>query len=71
MNIGLLLSPKEPPPPELEWSEQETDVLHLTDENFKTILKKKKSALVFFYAPCKKFNSMNIFTEFFIRVWSL
>jgi thiol-disulfide isomerase/thioredoxin len=56
-----LFSPKEPPPPEPEWSEQETDVIHLTDENFKTILKKKKSALVFFYAPCKKkSNSINI-----------
>ncbi|CAF1193496.1 unnamed protein product [Adineta ricciae] len=53
-----LCSPKEPPPPEPEWSEQETDVVHLTEENFKTILKKKKAALVFFYAPwcghCKK-----------------
>jgi hypothetical protein len=52
--IIVLFSPKEPPPPEPEWSEQETDVLHLNDENFKTTLKKKKSALVFFYAPCKK-----------------
>ena len=53
-HILILFSPKEPPPPEREWSEQETDVFHLTDENFKTVLKKKKAALVFFYAPCKK-----------------
>jgi hypothetical protein len=49
----FLFSPKEPPAPEPEWSEQETDVIHLNDENFKIILKKKKAALVFFYAPCK------------------
>ena len=48
-----LFSPKEPPPPEAEWSDQQTDVLHLTDESFKPILKKKKAALVFFYAPCE------------------
>jgi hypothetical protein len=52
----VLFSPKEPPPPEPEWSEQESDVLHLTDDNFKAILKKKKYALLFFYAPCKKIN---------------
>ncbi|CAF3708791.1 unnamed protein product [Rotaria sordida] len=56
--VAFLKDPKEPPPPEPEWSEQETDVVHLNEENFKTLLKKKKSALVMFYAPwcghCKK-----------------
>lgn len=56
--VQFLKDPKEPPAPEPEWSEQETDVIHLNQDNFKTILKKKKAALVFFYAPwcghCKK-----------------
>ncbi|CAF2762598.1 unnamed protein product [Rotaria sp. Silwood2] len=56
--VQVLKDPKEPPPPEPEWSEQETDVVHLNEENYKTILKKKKSALIMFYAPwcghCKK-----------------
>ncbi|KAK3612179.1 hypothetical protein CHS0354_016566 [Potamilus streckersoni] len=54
-------NPTEPPPPppmETKWEEIESDVVHLTDENFKNILKKKKHALVMFYAPwcghCKK-----------------
>jgi protein disulfide-isomerase A5 len=54
---SFLSSPKAPPPPEPEWSEQQTDVIHLTDENFKNILKKKKSALLFFYAPCTSMHS--------------
>lgn len=55
----MWFSPKEPPPPEPEWSEQVTDVIHLTNDTFKAILKKKKTALVFFYAPCKTFKWMN------------
>jgi len=51
--VFVNFSPKEPPAPEPEWSEQETDVVHLNQDNFKTITKKKKAALVFFYAPCK------------------
>ncbi|VDO30271.1 unnamed protein product [Brugia timori] len=45
----------EPPPPELSWSKQSdgVHVLHLTAENFKTEVKKKKHALIIFYAPCK------------------
>lgn len=49
-------SPKEPPappPPEPKWEEVESDVIHLNDENFKPVLKKKKHALIMFYAPCK------------------
>ena len=52
----LICSPKEPPPPpptEKDWSEVSSDVVHLTDESFKGFLKKKKHALVMFYAPCK------------------
>ncbi|XP_038058107.1 protein disulfide-isomerase A5-like [Patiria miniata] len=50
--------PPAPPPPEPSWSDQESAVLHLTGDNFKTVTKKKKHSLVMFYAPwcghCKK-----------------
>ncbi|XP_077996871.1 protein disulfide-isomerase A5-like [Glandiceps talaboti] len=50
--------PPPPPPPEPAWSEQDTEIHHLTDDNYKTFLKKKKHALLMFYAPwcghCKK-----------------
>jgi len=56
--IEYINDPKEPPPPEKSWAETESDVLHLTDGDFKPSLKKKKHALVMFYAPwcghCKK-----------------
>ncbi|KAL1490601.1 hypothetical protein ABEB36_013267 [Hypothenemus hampei] len=59
--IEFMKDPKEPPPPpppEKPWSEENSDVLHLTEDNFKNILKKKKHVLVMFYAPwcghCKK-----------------
>ena len=45
--------PPPPPPPEKSWSEEESAVVHLDEENFKSILKRKKHALVMFYAPCK------------------
>ncbi|XP_066149547.1 protein disulfide-isomerase A5 [Euwallacea fornicatus] len=59
--IDFMRDPKEPPPPpppEKPWSEEQSYVLHLTEENFKPVLKKKKHVLVMFYAPwcghCKK-----------------
>ncbi|XP_018565314.1 protein disulfide-isomerase A5 [Anoplophora glabripennis] len=59
--IEFMRDPKEPPPPpppEKPWSDEESDVVHLTDENFKSFLKKKKHVLVIFYAPwcghCKR-----------------
>ena len=45
--------PPPPPPPEPKWEEIESDVVHLSEENFKSFLKKKKHCLVMFYAPCK------------------
>ncbi|XP_065349668.1 protein disulfide-isomerase A5 [Cloeon dipterum] len=59
--IEFMKDPKEPPPPpapEKAWSEETSEVAHLTDETFKPFLKKKKHVLVMFYAPwcghCKK-----------------
>lgn len=53
--VNFMKDPKEPPPPpppEKAWSEEESAVVHLTEETFKTTLRKKKRALVMFYAPC-------------------
>lgn len=59
--IEFMKNPSEPPPsppPEAQWEDEETNVMHLDDVNFKTYLKKKKHALVMFYAPwcghCKR-----------------
>jgi len=49
--IEYINNPTEPPPPEKEWKETVSDVLHLEDSTFKSALKKKKHALVMFYAP--------------------
>ncbi|KAK7866488.1 hypothetical protein R5R35_014353 [Gryllus longicercus] len=50
--------PPPPPPPEQPWSDEVSEVVHLTDETFKPFLKKKKHVLTMFYAPwcghCKK-----------------
>nr|XP_034307085.1 protein disulfide-isomerase A5-like isoform X1 [Crassostrea gigas] len=50
--------PPPPPPPEQNWADVPSDVVHLTDETFKPFLRKKKHALIMFYAPwcghCKK-----------------
>ncbi|CAD5112143.1 DgyrCDS1382 [Dimorphilus gyrociliatus] len=56
--IEFIQDPKPPPPPEPEWDESESAVEHLTSDNFKGFIKKKKHTLVMFYAPwcghCKK-----------------
>ncbi|KAJ8891320.1 hypothetical protein PR048_010836 [Dryococelus australis] len=59
--VGFMRDPREPPPPpppEKPWNEEPSEVVHLDEENFKPFLKKKKHALVMFYAPwcghCKK-----------------
>ena len=49
-------SPKEPPPPpppEASWEDVQSEVSHLSDDTYKSFLKKKKHTLVMFYAPCK------------------
>ncbi|XP_055983333.1 protein disulfide-isomerase A5 isoform X2 [Sorex fumeus] len=56
--IDWMHNPEAAPPPEPTWEEQQTSVLHLTRDNFRETLKKKKHTLVMFYAPwcphCKK-----------------
>jgi len=52
--LEFMKDPKEPPPPpppEPEWTEEDTDVVHLTEDDFSKFLKKKKHVLVMFYAP--------------------
>ncbi|CAD6996828.1 unnamed protein product [Ceratitis capitata] len=60
--IEFMRDPKEPPPPpppEKPWEDEEdTEVIFLNEDNFNTLLKRKKHSLVMFYAPwcghCKK-----------------
>ena len=59
--IDFMKDPQEPPPPpppEKAWSEEESHVVHLKEDDFKPFLKKKKHVLVMFYAPwcghCKR-----------------
>ncbi|XP_043854246.1 protein disulfide-isomerase A5 [Dromiciops gliroides] len=49
--IEWMHNPEAPPPPEPAWEEKQTSVLHLTGVDFREALKKKKHALVMFYAP--------------------
>lgn len=46
-------------PKESDWaSEADTEIVHLTSDNFEAVLKDEKSALVMFHAPCKYCSSM-------------
>ena len=38
---------------EAEWSETESDVVHLGDDDFAEFMEEHSSVLVMFYAPCK------------------
>ena len=40
-------------PVEVPWSEEDTDVFHLTENTFDEFIQTHGSALVMFYAPCK------------------
>lgn len=56
--VEWMRNPEAPPPPDPTWEEQQTSVLHLSGDNFRETLKRKKHTLVMFYAPwcphCKK-----------------
>lgn len=52
--LRLVCSPQAPPPPEQSWEDKPSSVSHLGSEDFREALKKKKHALVMFYAPCKR-----------------
>ncbi|XP_072274008.1 protein disulfide-isomerase A5 [Pyxicephalus adspersus] len=63
--VEYMHNPEAPPPPEPAWEDKPSSVLHLLGDDFKETLKKKKHALVMFYAPwcphCK--NSVPDFTS--------
>ena len=40
-------------PAELPWSEEDTNVFHLTENTFDEFIQTHSSALVMFYAPCE------------------
>ncbi|KAJ3592428.1 hypothetical protein NHX12_007555, partial [Muraenolepis orangiensis] len=49
--IEFMYNPEAPPPPEQSWEDKPSSVSHLGSEDFRESLKKKKHALVMFYAP--------------------
>uniref|UniRef100_A0A3Q2GQW5 Protein disulfide isomerase family A, member 5 n=1 Tax=Cyprinodon variegatus TaxID=28743 RepID=A0A3Q2GQW5_CYPVA len=49
--IEFMHNPQAPPPPEQSWEDKPSSVNHLGSEDFREALKKKKHALVMFYAP--------------------
>lgn len=52
--LSFMMDPKEPPPPAPEaaaWSEEESAVVHMSGGDFEKAVKRKKHALVMFYAP--------------------
>ena len=53
--VKFMENPDEPPvvveEKEVSWEDEESEVVFLTDESFKSFLKKKKHCLVLFYAP--------------------
>lgn len=58
--VNFMRNPRPPPPKikEPDWSEVESDVVHLTAFNFDTVIQEEASILVMFYAPwcghCKR-----------------
>ncbi|XP_038606569.1 protein disulfide-isomerase A5 [Tachyglossus aculeatus] len=49
--MDWLRNPEAPPPPEPTWEENPGSVVHLAGTDFRESLKKRKHALVMFYAP--------------------
>ncbi|XP_055946978.1 protein disulfide-isomerase A5-like [Argiope bruennichi] len=56
--LEFVKDPKEPPPREIPWSDEPSNVVHLKEEDFKPTLKSTRHVLVMFYAPwcghCKR-----------------
>ena len=73
--LKFMKDPKEPPPPpppETPWADQESEVVHLTVEDFKPYLKKKKHVLVIFYAPWYVYLSDYLpGINLYVKVWTL
>lgn len=55
--VSFMKNPTAPPPPkakEPDWStDPNSEIVHLLNSNFDSVLIDEKSALVMFYAPCK------------------
>ena len=53
--LAFMRDPQRPEEPqkEAEWRDEPSSVIHAHDSNFNAIVKTKKHALAFFYAPCK------------------
>uniref|UniRef100_A0A672IME7 Thioredoxin domain-containing protein n=1 Tax=Salarias fasciatus TaxID=181472 RepID=A0A672IME7_SALFA len=49
--MEFMHNPQAPPPPERSWEDRPSSVSHLGSEDFREALKKKRHALVMFYAP--------------------
>lgn len=58
--INFMKDPREPPIKikEPDWSESDSEVVHLSSDNFEPVLRDEASAIVMFYAPwcghCKR-----------------
>ena len=56
-NFGIFYSASPQPPKEqekeLEWADEESHVVHLSEDDFDTFMEANPSVLVMFYAPCE------------------
>lgn len=48
-----------PPLPKDDWKVDSPNIMHLTDNTFKSEIKSKEPILVMFYAPCKYYCTNN------------
>lgn len=53
--VEFMKDPREPhiPPPETPWSDEKSEIVHIIDiKHLEMFKKRKRHALVMFYAPC-------------------